>query len=152
MLNLFLNLPWINRFVQIQIMLINLKWICPMIRLVLVCCEACCDGQCQLYHICHHEFGMDMVVQYLSALDINALPLDLVVKKWIGLRQNSKSYGRFGYFIWTWTLKRLNGLPTAISPQISTQHWRKKLSQRLFAQGSGCSRVPDEVKMSVPWV
>jgi len=44
---------------------------------------------------------MDMVVQYLSALDINALPLDLVAKKWIGLRQNSKSYGGFGYFIWT---------------------------------------------------
>jgi len=50
-----------------------------MIILALVCFEDCCDGQ--LHHICHDEFGMDMVVQYLSALDINALPLYSVAKK-----------------------------------------------------------------------
>ena len=53
---------------------------------------------------------------------------------------------------WHETLKRLNGLPTAISSQTSTQHWRQKLSQRLCAQRSGCKRVPDEVEMSVPLV
>ena len=68
-----------------------------MIILALVCFEDCCDGQ--LHHICHDEFGMDMVVQYLSALDINALPLDLVAQKLDGLRQNLKSYCGFGYFI-----------------------------------------------------
>jgi len=52
-----------------------------MIILALVCCEDCCDGQGQLHHICCGEFCMDMVVQYLPALDINALPLDLMAKK-----------------------------------------------------------------------
>jgi hypothetical protein len=42
--------------------------------------EDCRDGQGQLHHICRGEFGMDMVVQYLSTLDINLLPLDLVAK------------------------------------------------------------------------
>jgi hypothetical protein len=53
-----------------------------MIILALFCCEDCCDGQGQLHHICQGEFqhGHDMVVQYLSALDIIALPLDLVAK------------------------------------------------------------------------
>ena len=55
-----------------------------MIILALVCYEAFCDGQCQLYYICHCEFGLDLVVQYLSALDINALPLDFVANKWFG--------------------------------------------------------------------
>ena len=71
-----------------------------MIILALVCYEAFCD-ECQLYHICHCEFGLDMVVQYLSAPDINGLSLDLVANKWIGLRLNSKSYGGFGGFILT---------------------------------------------------
>jgi len=52
-----------------------------MIILTLVCCENRCDGQGQLHHICCSEFGMDLVVQYLSALNINALPLDLVTKQ-----------------------------------------------------------------------
>jgi len=43
--------------------------------------EDCRDGQGWLHHICHGEFGMDKVVQYLSTLDINLLPLDLVAKK-----------------------------------------------------------------------
>src|ERR1700683_1016804 len=43
--------------------------------------EDCHDGQGQLHHIHHGEFSMDMVAQYLSTLDINLLPLDLVAKK-----------------------------------------------------------------------
>jgi hypothetical protein len=43
--------------------------------------EDCHDGQGRLHHIHHGEFGMDKVVQYLSTLDINLLPLDLVAKK-----------------------------------------------------------------------
>ena len=43
--------------------------------------EDCHDGQGRLHHIRRGEFGMDMVVQYLSTLDINLLPLDLVAKK-----------------------------------------------------------------------
>ena len=43
--------------------------------------EDCHDGQGQLHHIRCGEFGMDKVVQYLSTLDINLLPLDLVAKK-----------------------------------------------------------------------
>lgn len=43
--------------------------------------EDCRDGQGRLHHIRRGEFGMDMVVQYLSTLDINLLPLDLVAKK-----------------------------------------------------------------------
>ena len=43
--------------------------------------EDCHKGQGQLHHIHRGEFGMDKVVQYLSALDINSLPLDLVAKK-----------------------------------------------------------------------
>ena len=54
---------------------------CPMIILALACCEDCCDGQEQLHHDCCGEFCMDMVVRYLPALDINALPLDLVAIK-----------------------------------------------------------------------
>ena len=34
--------------------------------------EDCHDGQGRLHHICCGEFGMDMIVQYLSTLDINA--------------------------------------------------------------------------------
>jgi hypothetical protein len=52
-----------------------------MIILALVLCKDCCDGQGQLHYIYHGKFSMNMVVQYLSALDINALPLDLVAKK-----------------------------------------------------------------------
>jgi hypothetical protein len=37
--------------VQIQDMLMNSKWICPIIILALVCCEDCCDGQGQLHHV-----------------------------------------------------------------------------------------------------
>ena len=43
--------------------------------------EDCRDGQGRLHHIRRGEFGMDKVVQYLSTLDINLLPLDLVAKK-----------------------------------------------------------------------
>jgi hypothetical protein len=43
--------------------------------------EDCRDGQGRLHHIRRGEFGMDMVVQYLSTLDITLLPLDLVAKK-----------------------------------------------------------------------
>ena len=43
--------------------------------------EDCHDGQGRLHHFRRGEFGMDMVVQYLSTLDINFLPLDLVAKK-----------------------------------------------------------------------
>ena len=43
--------------------------------------EDCHDGQGWLHHIRRGEFGMDMVVQYLSTLDINLLLLDLVAKK-----------------------------------------------------------------------
>lgn len=43
--------------------------------------EDCHDGQGQLHHIRRGEFGMDAVIQYLSALDINLLPLGLVAKK-----------------------------------------------------------------------
>jgi hypothetical protein len=43
--------------------------------------EDCCDEQDRLHHICRGEFGMDLVVQYLSALDLNLLPLDLGAKK-----------------------------------------------------------------------
>ena len=50
--------------------------------------EDCHDGQGQLHYIFHGEFGMDMIVQYLSTPDINLLPLDLIG---IGLKQNSKS-------------------------------------------------------------
>jgi len=73
----------------------------PMIILALICCEDCCDGQGQLHHICCAEFHMGMVVQILTALDINALPLDLVAKKLDQLGQNLKSYCWFGYFILT---------------------------------------------------
>ena len=81
----------------------NSKWIWPMMILALVCCEACCcDGQWQLHHICHGEFGIDMVFQY----GYWCAPTCLVAKKWIGLRQNSKSYGGFGYFILTWNSQK----------------------------------------------
>jgi hypothetical protein len=43
--------------------------------------EDCRDGQGRLHHIRCGEFGMDKVVQYLSTLDINLLPFDLVAKK-----------------------------------------------------------------------
>ncbi|KAH9024612.1 hypothetical protein EDB85DRAFT_1894233 [Lactarius pseudohatsudake] len=43
--------------------------------------EDCRDGQGRLHHIRRGEFGMDLVVQYLSALDLGSLPLDLVAKK-----------------------------------------------------------------------
>jgi hypothetical protein len=43
--------------------------------------EDCRDGQDRLHHIRRGEFGMDLVVQYLSTLDLNSLPLDLVAKK-----------------------------------------------------------------------
>jgi hypothetical protein len=56
---------------------------CPMIILALACCEDCCDGQGQLHHICCGEFGTDMVVQYLPALDINALDLVAIKLDWL---------------------------------------------------------------------
>ena len=43
--------------------------------------EDCRDEQDRLHHIRRGEFGMDLVVQYLFALDLNLLPLDLVAKK-----------------------------------------------------------------------
>jgi hypothetical protein len=65
-----------------------------MIILALVCC----DGQGQLHHICHSEFGMDMVVECLSALDINALPLDLVAQKLDWLEAELE------ILLWVWVL------------------------------------------------
>ena len=66
--------------------------------------EDCHDEQRQLHH---GEFGMDKVVQYLSTLDINLLPLDLVAKKldqleaeleilsWVWLLQSDTKHPRY---------------------------------------------------------
>jgi len=77
------------------------------------------------------------------ALDINALPRDLMAKKLDWLEAELK------ILLWVWlltsfwheTLKILNELPTCICSQISIKHWRQKLSQRPCAQRSGCRRV-----------
>ena len=57
--------------------------------------ENCHDVPGWLHHICHGEVGMDMDIQYLSTLDINLLPLDLVAKKigsaWSSTRNHSVS-------------------------------------------------------------
>jgi hypothetical protein len=50
----------------------------------------------QLHHICCGEFSM--VVQYLSALDINALPFDLVAKKLDQLEAELE------ILLWVWVL------------------------------------------------
>jgi hypothetical protein len=61
------------------------------------CETCCCDGQWQPHHICHGDFGIDMVFQYLSALDINTLPLDLWLKT--GL-----AWGKTWILWWVWLL------------------------------------------------
>jgi hypothetical protein len=43
--------------------------------------EDSCNRQGQLHHIHHGEFSMDIIIKYLSTLDVKSLPLDLVVKK-----------------------------------------------------------------------
>ena len=65
-----------------------------------------------------------------SALDIHANPLDLVAKKLDWLEAELE------ILLWVWLLH--SDLPTVISSQINTQHWRQKLSQRLHVQGSSC--------------
>jgi len=139
-----MNLLCIYCSVQIQNMLMNFNWICPMIIfiLALICCEDCCDGQGQLHHICCAEFHMGMVVQIPPCTGYQHTPT------WFGGWKVGSAWGRTWNLIvglvtsfWHETLKIMNDLPTGIFSQVSTQHQRQKLSQRLCAQRSDCRRV-----------
>ena len=135
-LNLFMNLLCIHCSVEIQNMLMNSKWICPMIILALVCHEDCCDGQGQL-HICCGEFNMDMVVLHWISMHSHLI---WWLKSWIGLKQNLKSYCGFGYFILTWNTQNTKWLTHPIQSFITYIAWALNLHIGLFSRPANLGR------------